>query len=79
MRVDHRTVQRTGWRTPPFGMAAIDSACPKCDEEVLQNDVIVLVGSMVEQDEHGNRSVDLTGAQWICVPCSAGFGVGVMT
>lgn len=72
IRADHTTVERpVGLEGPPVALAAHDAVCPHCDEPVDEDEPIVLTGQYVEQDEHGNRTVDLSGALWLPQRCAA--------
>ena len=67
LRVDHTTVVRDPqYQHAPSGLAAQEGTCPHCGDPVEEDEPISLVGSYVEQDEDGHRTLDLSGAIWIC-------------
>lgn len=66
VRPNWRTIVRRGGQGFPIALAVEDAPCGACGLEVLKDEPIVLIGSVVVQDEDGRRSVDLSGAEWIC-------------
>jgi len=63
IRVNHGTVHRPHLMTRPQGYALEAETCSH-GVSVVQFEPVVLLGSVVEQDEHGKRRVDLSGAEW---------------
>lgn len=68
LRADWRTVRRPGLDQLPRAVAAGRGVCGRCGAEVYPDQPIWLVGSVVSQAPDGRRTVELSGAVWVCCP-----------
>jgi hypothetical protein len=66
LRVKYNTVTRRHLMARPMGYALQEGKC-SCGNEVLEDEPIILVGSVVVQHENGKRTVDLSGSEWVCM------------